>query len=472
MSDMPADPLTGGLGGPGMKARLAAVDSAAGDDLSWQPGWRIRERIAARELSPVDVTDHFLRRIETLDPQLHAFRMVDFDGARKQARRAEDMVAAGEPLGPLHGVPMAVKELIAVQGMTYRDPSTGAFASRERDALEVERLRGAGAVIVGITVGGLTTREFGASDGQPQNPWDRLRVCGDSSSGGACAQAAAMVPLSVVADGMGSTRLPAAYCGLVGLLPTRGRIADTDWTHLVNRLLSQSGPLARDVRDAATLLTVLAGPDGRDLLCLPDAPPNYLARLDDGARGMRLVWTDDFGYAATYAQPESPRVIAAVRRAAESLQMAGAEIEETHASFEDPNWTCNMVMLSDPGLLIRQDLPPDVVARARETRGRIWQTFSRVLEGKDFILSPTVQHLAPTRQDWAERWQAPTDWQSPSYMATYTAHTAAANLLGWPAISVPAGLVDGMPIGLQIIGRPNSEAALLQLAQTFLTLQS
>ena len=451
-----------------VEARLAAATCAADDDLSWQPAWRIRARIAARDISPVEVTEYFLRRIEALDPQLHAFRTIDFDGARDAARIAEAAQMADEPLGPLHGVPIAVKELIAVRNMHYRDASTGALASRERDALEVERLRGAGAIIVGVTVGGLTTREFGESDQQPQNPWDRARVCGDSSSGAACAQAAAMVPLSLAADGLGSTRLPAAYCGLVGMLATRGRIADTEWTHLVNRLLSQSGPLARDVRDAATMLSVLAGPDGRDLFCLPDTPPDYLARLDDGAKGMRLVWTDDFGYASAYAQADSARVIEMVRRAAEGLRAAGAEIEETRQAFEDPNWACNMVMLSDPGLPIRQDLSPADVAGAREARGRIWQTFLAVLDGKDFILSPTVQHVAPTRPAWTGHWQAPTDWRSPSYMASYSAHTAAANLLGWPAISVPAGLVDGMPVGLQILGRPNSEVRMLQLAQAFL----
>ncbi|TVV75765.1 amidase [Sphingomonas solaris] len=456
--------------GPAIGPRLASVASAPDDELSWQPAWRIRERIVARDLSPVEVTDHFLRRIETLDPVLHAFRQIDVDGARAQARHAEAALAAGEPAGALLGVPVAVKELISVGGMTYRDASTGMPTLRERDALEVERLRNAGAVIVGITVGGLTTREFGDTDRQPQNPWDRTRVCGDSSSGAACAQAAAMVPLSLAADGLGSTRLPAAYCGLVGMIATRGRIADTDWTHLVNRLLSQSGPLARDVRDAATMLSVMAGPDGRDLFCLPDSPPDYLDRLEDGANGMRLVWTDDFGYASTYAGAESARVIETVRHAAQRLAAAGAVVEETQQVFEDPNRACNMVMLSDPGLAIRQDLSREDVARTRETRGRIWRTFMQVLEGYDFILSPTIQHVAPTRQAWTAGWQAPTDWRTPSYMATYSAHTAAANLLGWPAISVPAGLVDGLPVGLQILGRPNSEVRMLQLAQAFLSL--
>jgi aspartyl-tRNA(Asn)/glutamyl-tRNA(Gln) amidotransferase subunit A len=452
--------------------RLASTRPSPDDDLSWLPGWRIRELIVAHKLSPVEVTDHFLRRVEALNPLLHAFRAVDYDGARRQAKKVEAAVMSGAPLGPLAAIPIAVKELIAVEGMPFWDPFLGERVVAERDALEVERLRAAGAVIVGVTIGGLSAYEFGSSDQQPQNPWDRLRVCGDSSSGSACAQASGMVPMALAADGLGSTRLPAAYCGLVGMLGARGRVAKTDWSQLVNSSLSHSGPLARDVRDAAIMMSVLAGPDGRDLFCLPDDPPAYLEGLDQGAEGMRLVWTDDFGYASTYAQPESQRVIDTVRRAAEELRTLGAEIKQTRRVFDEPFGSASTIMLGDPGLAIYRKLPREDVFAAREARGRIWETFRSVLEGQDFILSPTVQHVAPTRDAWAQLWQVPPDGKLPSHMAVYTAHTAAANLLGWPAISIPAGMVDGMPVGLQILGRPDTEAKMLRLAHAFLALRS
>jgi Asp-tRNA(Asn)/Glu-tRNA(Gln) amidotransferase A subunit family amidase len=445
-----------------IEPRLASIRRAPDNDLTWLPAWRIRALIGERKVSPVEVVEHFLRRIETLDPQLHAFRMVDAEGARRQARVAEAAVMAGEPLGPLHGVPMALKEFLPVEGLAWTDLLTQTKTVAPRDSIEAERLRKAGAILVGTTVAGLTAREFGASDRQPQNPWDRSRVCGDSSGGSACAQAAALVPAALAQDGLGSTRLPAAFCGLVGLVATRGRVACADWAQMNSRLLSASGPLSRDVRDAATVLSVLAGPDGRDLMCLPDAPPDYLDRLDGGARGFRLVWTDDFGYAANYSGPEAKRVIAAVRATALSLAAVGAEIEETGAELEDPSSPCGVIMVSDRALAVRSEPPAEKVLAAREARGRIHDALVRMLASRDFILSPTVQYTAPTREAWAEA------WTSPDYMGTYSAHTAMANLLGWPALSVPAGLVDGMPVGLQILGPPNSEPRMLQLAQAFL----
>lgn len=433
-------------------------------DLTWLPAWRLRDLIVARDVSPVEVTAHFLRRIETLDPRLHAFRKVDADGARAQALKAEAAVLAGEPLGPLHGIPIALKEFIAVEGLAWWNMLVGEITTAPRDSVEAERLRGAGAIIVGTTVAGLVAREFGDSDRQPLNPWDTGRVCGDSSSGSACAMAAGMVPVALAADGLGSTRLPAAYCGLVGLNPTRGRVATADWLQMNSRLLSAVGPLTRDVRDAATIMGVLAGPDGRDLMCLPDNPPDYAARLGDSVAGLRLAWTDDFGYAASYAVEESSEVIAAVRAAAMRLGEFGVAIDEAGSICEDPAAACNVIMASDRALAIRSEPPAERIAMAREVRHRIWLAFREVLKNRDFIISPTSQNIAPLRTEWAKA------WNGPGYMAHYSAHTSISNLLGWPAISVPAGLVRGMPVGLQILGRPDSEPRLLQLAHAFLAL--
>jgi Asp-tRNA(Asn)/Glu-tRNA(Gln) amidotransferase A subunit family amidase len=448
------------------RARLATAKPRDEQDLTWLPAWRIRELVAAREVSPVEVTDHFLKRIEALDPVLHAFRMFDADSARAQARRAEQAVMSGEPLGPLHGVPVALKEHIPVRGLAWHDLLTAKKSIAPRDAIEAERVRAAGAIVVGTTVAGLTALEFGDSDRQPLNPWSTGHVTGDSSGGSACAAASAMTPVAIAIDGLGSTRLPAAFCGLVGVHPTRGRVPSIDWGQMGSRPLSTTGPLARDVRDAATILQVLAGPDGRDVMCLQDDPPDYLAGLQAGVRGLRLAWTEDFGYAGAYAGPSAAKVIDTVRRAALRLAEAGALVEPTSRTWPDPSWAAGVVLAADPGIATRRDVPPEEVVRAREGRQAVWQAFRDALAAHDFVLSPTIQYPAPTRQEWAERWKAP------SYMATYAAHTAAANLLGWPALSVPAGLIDGLPVGLQVFGRPNSEPAMLRLAQAFLELQA
>jgi aspartyl-tRNA(Asn)/glutamyl-tRNA(Gln) amidotransferase subunit A len=235
---------------------------------------------------------------------------------------------------------------------------------------------------------------------------------------------------------------------------------------LNSRLLSTYGPLARDVRDAATVLSALAGPDGRDIICLPDDPPDYLARLEDGAKGMRLLWTDDFGYARAYAVQETPQVIDTVRRAAWRLADAGARIEATDEVFENTAWPAHQWQMSDPVLAVGRPAPRDDVPKVREARRRIWEGLRSALAGRDFLVCPTILCVAPTRKDWAERGIAP------DFSGLYTAMTGVANLLGWPAMSVPVGLVDGMPVGLQILGRPNSEAGMLQLAQAVLAVQA
>jgi Asp-tRNA(Asn)/Glu-tRNA(Gln) amidotransferase A subunit family amidase len=444
-----------------------AAPSTAREDLSWLPAWRIQSLVAKREISPVEVTEHFLRRIEALDPVYHAFRMTDAEGARRQAREAEKAVLSGEPLGALHGVPVALKEHIPVKGLHWHNLQTNKPVVSDRDGAEAERLRRAGAILVGTTVAGLTAVEFGNSDRQPLNPWNRGRICGDSSSGSACATAIALTPVAIAVDGLGSTRLPAAYSGLVGLCPTRGRVPSISWTDLTTRMLSRSGPLTRDVRDAATLLSVLAAPDPRDLFCLPDPPPDYLRTLDEGAQGMRLVWTDDFGFGDAYAASESAEVISTVRRAAQALVSAGATIEPAGGPLEDPTEACNVVLVSDPGVFIYSKRPDAEIAQARDERARVWRSLEALLAGRDFIICPTAQQIAPTLQEWADHWEPQPDGRPSTYMSTYAALTGLVNLVGWPALSLPAGFVGGMPVSLQIIGRPNSEARMLQLGAAF-----
>ena len=308
-----------------------------GDDLTWMSVQQIRELIVRGEVSPVEVTDHFLGRIDEHQAKLKAFRHIDREG-RAQAKAAERAVTGGGRLGVLHGIPVSVKEHIAVAGLPVLVPGVGEKRARFDD-LGVARLRDAGAVIVGTNamMGTRAPRPGEYNwDAEARNPWDASRVPGWSSSGGAATTAAALLPLAIGSDGGGSTRLPGAYSGVVALHPSAGLIPSFNYGLQARRNPTGTiGPMTRHVTDAAITLQAMAGPDGRDFDCLQSTPPDYVAALKAGVDGLRLGWTDDFGYASMYAFPESARVIAAVREAAKGFATLGAELDVLHETWED-----------------------------------------------------------------------------------------------------------------------------------------
>jgi aspartyl-tRNA(Asn)/glutamyl-tRNA(Gln) amidotransferase subunit A len=277
--------------------------------------------------------------------------------------------------------------------------------------------------------------------------------------------AAGLVPAAVAVDGLGSTRLPAAFCGLVGLNPSRGRIPWTsDWA-INPRLLSNAGPLTTNARDAAILMRVLAGPDGRDLMCRPDAPPDYMAGLGKGLAGLNLAWSDDPFEASARAGPKAAQVIATVRKAANRLAEGGASLDPVTDRLEGAGAAALAILGADRTMATRTEAASDVVTRAKLGRKRAIDWFNALFERYDALVTPTIQYLAPTRQEWADA------WADPGYMLTYAAHTAASNLTGFPAISVPAGLVEGMPVGIQFWGPPDSEPLLLRMTEEFLKME-
>lgn len=455
------------------------------ETLTWMPAWRIRELIAKREVSAREVTEHFLERIERFNPTLKAVAYLDAAGAREQADRADAAVRRGDDLGLLHGVPAGVKEQVAVQGMpllTARGDPTG--PARDDD-LAVERLRKAGAIIVGTNTmmwsggqaapQGVLGRLFNW-EAEARNPWDPTRVPGWSSSGGAASVAAALLPIALGSDGGGSTRLPAAYSGVVGVHPTRGLVPYVNYERPTFRLTSTIGPLSRSVRDAATVLQAIAGPDGRDYICNQQEPPDYLASLDAQVTGMRVAWTDDYGYASRYASEDSPRVIDTVRAAAMGLSDLGVIVEPISEVWEDPRRGGGPApgepsayeVLPAPTTAPLPPVDPEKYRAAMETRARNWQKF-RVLFGRyDLLLSPTSQRVARSVEEWADAWTTGgAKYQEGQFAPTYVSHTVMFNLLGFPAVSVPCGFVDGLPVGLQIVGWPGSEPRILQLAAAF-----
>lgn len=444
------------------------------EQLTWMPAWRIRELVAGRQVSPVEVVDHFLGRIAEHNGTLKAFKVLDENGAREQAKRAEDEVMRGDDLGPLHGIPMSVKEHIPVKGFHGMGGMGFAGGTAKRDALGVTRLRQAGAVIVGTntmmgTSGGMGGKLYNW-EREARNPWDPNRVPGWSSSGGAAAASARLLPITIGSDGGGSTRLPAAYSGIVGVHPTAGLIPTINYDSPTLPPLTVSiGPLCRDVKDAAITLQVMAGPDGRDFTCIQAQPGDYLTDLDVGVEGMRFAWTDDYGFAKMYAQGESAGVIAAVRGAAMGFNSLGASVEPTTEVWEDfwPGYLTSNYLFGVTNMPVPRP-PEDEWANALDTRQRNWERFRAVLGQSDLLLSATSQILPRTVEEWDAGWVTDgAKYTHGTFAPTYTSHTHMFNWLGFPAVSVPCGFIDGLPIALQIVGLPGSEAKIFRASAAF-----
>jgi aspartyl-tRNA(Asn)/glutamyl-tRNA(Gln) amidotransferase subunit A len=449
------------------------------DDLTWMPAWQIRELIAKREVSPVEVMQHFLGRIEEHDSTLHSFCWVDPD-ALDGAKQAEAAVLRGDDLGPLHGIPISVKQSIPFAGqdlLPWRpEPTAGTTAPAARDGVIVERLRDAGAIVMGINsmMGtGVGSPYLGHYDWEHEarNPWDPTRVPGWSSSGGAAAAVAALLPMTIGGDGGGSTRLPAAYSGVVGMHPTPNLVPTVDYqARQLPSLTNSYGPLSRNVVDNAIGMRVIAGPDGRDFTCNPADVPDYLATIDDGVSGMRMAWTDDYGFTDMYALEESPRVIVTVRAAAEGFNSLGATVEHVDDVWEDFFPAFGGTGFLFGGKAAMENLPSlELWETSLDSRKRNWDHFRELFRTHDVLLSVTSQLTARTVEEWNAIWIEGGSADRPygSFGPTYCSHTMMFNLLGFPAISVPCGFVDGLPVGLQIVAWPGNEARIYSVANAF-----
>ncbi|EQA96927.1 Asp-tRNA(Asn)/Glu-tRNA(Gln) amidotransferase A subunit family amidase [Sphingobium wenxiniae] len=457
--------------GIGMETAMAA-DKTGKDDLTWMPAWRIRDMVASGKITASAVTEHFIARIGKIDPVLHAFRAFDPEGARSQARAIDEAVAQGKPVGPLAGVPIAIKDHVAVKGLPVFDgsPSNNKAAALQpaaRDSVVAERLRAAGAIIMGVTIMPGMGIGAGMPDlaRHPRNPWDPKRVPGSSSAGSAAAVAAGMVPVAIGSDGGGSTRLPAALTGTIGVHTTIGRVPNLNLDHPDLPLTTSLGPIARDVRDAAIVMQAIAGPDGRDMLSTIHPPaPDYLAALNDGARGMKMAWTDDYGFTRSLGSTQTDGIIDAVRNAAQGVSALGAAFTPVDEQWESfwPHYLVTTAAYSvRPGT---QRPSTEDLIRSSEVRARNRAKFDALLTRFDVLMSPTIQFTAPTVEEWDRSWR-----DVLKFSPVYTSDTFMFNWLGLPAMSVPCGFVEGLPIGLQLVGPPDSEPKLFRIAQAFLT---
>jgi aspartyl-tRNA(Asn)/glutamyl-tRNA(Gln) amidotransferase subunit A len=452
------------------------------EELTWLPGWRIRELIGKKEVSPVEVTDHFLSRIEEHQPTLKTFVNLDVTGAREQAKEAEAAVNRGDELGPLHGVPVSVKSHVHLKGRPFMGIDGASIATH--DHLGAERIRAAGAIMVGHNSMMGSGAQLGGQSDKPgvfpgfnwdveaRNPWDPTRAPGWSSSGGASATVAGLVPIALGTDGGGSTRLPAGYSGVVGVHPTGGLVPWVDYTRMAPAPTTTIGPLSRNVLDSAIALSVMAGPDGRDFTGVTVDLPDALSEIDRGADGLRFAWTDDYGFTDRYAVAESQRVIAVARAAAMGLNDVGATVEATTEQWEDfwPGFSVHHSVYSPMAIMgpeSGRNVTQEAWDGAMDLRQRNWLRFRKLFREYDLLLSVTSQILAPKVETWNEWWTTGTDFFYGTFAPTYCSHTWMFNWLAFPAVSVPCGFVDGLPVGLQIVGPPGSDARILRAANAF-----
>jgi len=431
------------------------------------------ELIRRRELSPVELTRAYLRRIERLNPRLNCFITLTAEMAEASARSAEADLQRGEYRGALHGIPIALKDLFETQGVLTSGGSTF-FADYipQRDAYVVQRLKAAGAVMLGK----LNMHEIalGVTNNNPHygachNPWALERISGGSSGGCGAALAAQLCLGALGSDTGGSTRIPASLCGVVGLKPTFGRISlrgvlPLSWN------LDHVGPMARCVRDVALLFQSIAGYDAEDPYSAPVQSEEVLARLEAGVRGWRVALAvDDF-----FTQADE-QVCRAVKTAAEVFTSLGAQVDEVHLPEGLEAARANgLMVVSDAAAVYRQPLQSnpegfgkDVLQRlqsgaaysaveyalARHQQALWRHRLERLFEGVDVLLTPTTPIVAPFIEgpDAVEQARILTRFTSPF------------NLAGLPALSVPCGFSqEGLPIGLQLVARPWAEAKVLQ----------
>lgn len=451
----------------------------------------IRANIVAKALSPVEVTDAVLERIESLDPAIRAFCTVTSDPARATARRIEDAVVRGEPLGPLAGIPVSVKDLLFTEGVRT---AGGSWAYRDftpaEDDVAVERIAQAGGVIVGKT----TVPEFGYSGTSvnavsppARNPWDLDLTPGGSSSGSAAAVAAGMGPLTLGSDGGGSVRIPASFCGLFGMKPSMGRVPlypgcrDPRYPGFSSwESLEQLGPLTRTVADAALLLSVIAGPDPRDRHSIPVTDVTWEGSPERVGTGLKIAYSEDWGYA-----PVDQEVRAIVRTAARVFaDELGCVVEEVDPAWADPAesfW--GLVVAStdlvgmrrmafdlgdkmSPHLLdmLSRHWSADEIGAADLARKDITLRMAALMSRYDVLLTPTVGTTAfPLGPQFPDQIDG-----TPAGSLDLITFASPMNMTGQPAASVPAGwTASGLPVGLQIVGPHLGDSVVMDAARAF-----
>ncbi|HET8577702.1 MAG TPA: amidase [Methylomirabilota bacterium] len=455
-------------------------------DLCFTPATELLRLYHARKASPLEVMQSVLARIDAVNPTLNAYVTVARESALAAARKATAALKRKSALPPLHGAPVSIKDLTPTKGIrTTWGSKIYEHHVPEEDALIVQRLKAAGAIVVGKT----NTPEFGAGGntfnavfGATRNPWNPALTCGGSSGGAAVALATGMGPLAQGSDLGGSLRTPASFCGVVGFRTSAGLVPiyprELAWDSL-----SVSGPMARTVADIALMLSVIAGPDDRSPISYAvDTREFVRATKSPSIKGWRIAWTPDLNGLI----PVDDEVAGVAHGATRVFRSLGAKVESVCCDFSEvndivlatrglsfvanhsrylPQWESQM----QKGLVwnIKQglSLTPEQIAHGELARGRLWHRVREFMKTRDLLILPTVAVPPfPVEQPYPTEINGkPLDNYTQWFFLTY-----GITVTGLPAISVPCGFTrSGLPVGLQIVGRRRQEAAVLCAAAAF-----
>jgi len=456
-------------------------------DIFFTSALDLSKAVREKRVSPTEIADTFLRRIEAVNPVINAYVYCDADAVRKRARELEKSAMKGAFHGPLHGVPYSIKDLTAVKGvpLTFGMVPFKDNIARE-DAAIVRRMNAAGGLFLGMT----NTPESGYKGvtdnhlfGPTQNPWKPGYIAGGSSGGAAAAVAAGLCPIAEGSDGGGSIRIPSSCCGVYGLKPSLGRIPQTV---LPNRYLTfaNHGPIARTVADAALMLSVAGGQDPSDPLSVPGPAPEYLDEIRKDIAGWRVAWSPDLGFG------DVDREIREIcTEAVKVFEDLGCTVEESHPGWDDPeeamwqglwvptfageidmlDWKAWDGQIDAQLLELLEEgkrLSAREVARADLFRSAMWDRFSAWFQRYDLLVCPTAcvepfenGRFAPKKLDGQSLRKRLLGW-----CLTYPF-----NMLGTtPAASIPCGFTaKGLPVGLQIVGHPYADDAVLRASANF-----
>jgi amidase len=464
-------------------AQIGATMSTS--EICFMTATEMVQRIRARELSCREVMEAHLAQIERVNPIVNAIvTQLPSEQALALAAAADEALAQGKKIGPLHGLPIAHKDLVPTKGMrtTFGSPIFKDFVPEE-DGLIVERLKNAGA----ITIGKTNTPEFGAGSqtfnpvfGETLNPYDTAKTCGGSSGGAAVSLACGMLPLADGSDMGGSLRNPGNFCNITGFRTSPGRVpvwpSPAPWLPI-----AVQGPMARTVQDAALMLSAIAGPDPRGPIAIAEPGSTFTRSLDRNFKGVKIAWSKDLG-----ELPVDPRVTQALEDQRHVFDDLGCIVEEGQPDFSNADeifkvwraWRFELQfaeylethreMMKDTviwNIEEGQNLTGPQIGKAAVKHAELFQRVRVFMETHEFLICP-VNQVPPF--DINQRWikeingvqmETYIDWMKSCYYITVTGH---------PAVSVPCGFTpEGLPVGMQIVGRHNDDFGVLQLANAF-----